>query len=798
MTRHDLVFATRMLRKAPGFTLAAVLATALGIGANTAIFTVVKQVLLQPLPFKDPGRIVSVDEVRGGRGSSISPPNFADWRAQNRTLAALGGYNDNPLTLTAASEAVRLEGLAIDAQVLPALGVQPMLGRGFTEDDMRPGARPVVLLGHGVWRRVYGGDPGVVGRAITLEGEHYEVAGVMPAGFEFPEATELWVPLVFTPGNLADNQRGAHYISAVGRLRDGVSVDQARQDLDRIEQDIARRFPTRVGGYSIGMQSLLAAMTEPYQRPLWILFGAVGFVLLIACVNVSNLLLARATTRTGEIAVRAALGAGRGRLMRQLLAESVVLSLVGGAAGLLLGSWGVRALMAVAPADLPRAGAVQMDLAILAFSAGLSFVAGLVFGLAPAVIASRPDLAVFLRDVRRDGGSAGGRRRLRGVLVAAQVALALVLLAGAGLAARSFDRLARVDPGFRPAGVVSFEVTLPAATYPSLPSQVQFFRHYVERVQAEPGVLSAGAVSFAPLTRSGFGGSFTIYDRPESENEGSAQVRSVTPGYMETIAIPLRAGRFVTARDTESAPRIALVSETAARRYWPGQNPVGKRIRVHVNETIKEPREIVGVVGDVRTRGMEFEPGPVIYLPHSQYGPETMIVMARTSGDPIAAVPQLKAALKSIDPGVALTRPRPLDDTVSASVAEPRFRTLLLSIFAVVSLALAAVGLYGVVAFSVSQRRAELGLRMALGANPADVLRLVLREGMRPVAAGIGAGLLGAAMLAGVMKSLLFGVDTLDPITFMAVAAALTAVALLACYIPARRAMGVDPATSLR
>ena len=798
MTRHDLVFATRMLRKAPGFTLAAVLATALGIGANTAIFTVVKQVLLQPLPFHDPGRIVSVDEVRGGRASAISPPNFADWRAQNRTLESLGGFNGNPLTLTAASGAVRLEGLAIDAQVLTALGVQPMLGRAFTEDDTRPGARPVVLIGHGVWRRFYGGDPGVVGRAITLEGQSYEVAGVMPAGFDFPEATELWVPLVFTARNLADNQRGAHYISAVGRLRDGVSVEQARQDLDRIEQDIARRFPTRVGGYSIGMRPLLDAMTAPYQRPLWILFGAVGFVLLIACVNVSNLLLARATTRTGEMAVRAALGAGRGRLMRQLLAESVVLSLAGGAAGLLLGSWGVRALMAVAPADLPRAGAVRMDLPILAFSVGLSFAAGLIFGLAPAVVSSRPDLAVFLKDLRRDGGSSGGRRRLRAVLVAAQVALALVLLAGAGLAARSFDRLARVDPGFRTAGVLSFEVTLPEATYPSLPSHVQFFRQYIERVQAEPGVLSAGAVSFAPLTRAGFGGSFTIYDRPESDNEGNAQVRSVTPGYMETLAIPLRAGRFVTAGDTESGTRVALVSETAARRYWPGENPVGKRIRVHVNEATKEPREIVGVVGDVRTRGMEVEPVPVIYVPHSQYGPETMVVMARTSGDPVAAVPQLKAALKSIDPGVALTRPRPLDDVASASVAEPRFRTLLLSIFAVVSLALAAVGLYGVVAFSVNQRRAELGLRMALGANPADVLRLVLREGMRPVAAGIAAGLAGAAMLAGVMRSLLFGVDTLDPLTFAAVAAALTVVALLACYVPARRAMGVDPATSLR
>jgi putative ABC transport system permease protein len=439
-----------------------------------------------------------------------------------------------------------------------------------------------------------------------------------------------------------------------------------------------------------------------------------------------------------------------------------------------------------------------MDVTILLFSVALSFVAGLVFGLAPAVVASRPDLAVFLKDVRRDGASSGGRRRLRAVLVGAQVALALILLAGAGLTARSFERLARVDPGFRTAGTLTFDVTLPGATYPSLASHTQFFRQYLERVQTEPGIISAGAVSFAPLTRSGFGGSFTIYDRPEAASEGNAQVRSVTPGYMETLAIPLRAGRLLDARDTESAPHVALISESAARRFWPGENPVGKRIRVHVNETGRIPRDIVGVVGDVRTRGMEIDPVPVIYVPHAQYGPESMIIVARTSGDPLAAVPQLKAALKAVGPGVALSGARTMDDVVAASVAEPRFRTLLLSIFGIVSLALAAVGLYGVVAFSVNQRRSELGLRMALGAEPGDVLRLVLREGMRPVAAGILVGLGGAAILARVMKTLLFGVDALDPVTFGAVAAALACVALAACYLPARRAMTVDPANTLR
>jgi putative ABC transport system permease protein len=798
MIRQDLLFALRMLRKAPGFTLAAVLAIALGIGANTAIFTVVKQVLLQQLPYHDAARIVNVDEVRGARASSVSPPNFLDWRAQNRTLSTLGAYNEQTLTLSGGSDAMRLEGVAIDAQVLPALDARPVLGRGFTGDDTRVGARPVALLGHALWQRLYGGDVGIVGRTIILEGAPYEVVGVMPPGFAFPEQKEIWVPLILTPRDISPNQRGAHYLSVVGRLRDGVTVAQAREDVDRIEQAIAQQFPTKVGGYSIGMDSLLDSMVALYQRPLWILFGAVGFIMLIACVNVSNLLLARATTRTGEIAVRSALGAGRTRLMRQLLAESVVLSLAGGAAGLLLGSWGVRALMAVAPADLPRADAVRMDSTVLIFSVLLSVIAGLVFGLAPAVVASRPDLAVFLKDVRRDGGSSGGRRRLRGVLVAAQVALALVLLAGAGLAARSFDRLTRVDPGFRTSNVLTFEIVLPEATYPQMAAITQFFRDYVERIQRQPGITAAGAVSFTPLARSRFGGSFSLLDRPEASNEGNAQVRSVTPGYMEALSIPLRAGRFVDARDTEIAPRVALVSESAARRYWPGGNPVGKQIRVHVNESIRAPREIIGVVGDVRIRGLEIEPVPVIYVPHAQYGPETMSIVARTAGDPLQALPELKAILKSVAPGVAISRPRTAEDLIAASVAEPRFRTLLLSIFAIVSLALAAVGLYGVVAFSVNQRRAELGLRMALGANPGDVLRLVLREGMMPVAAGILVGLAGAAALASVMKTLLFGVDALDPVTFAAVATVLACVALAACYVPARRAMMVDPAHTLR
>ena len=798
MIKQDLVFALRMLRKAPGFTIVAVIATALGIGANTAIFTVVKQVLLQPLPYPDAARIVDVNEYGRGIASAVSPPNFMDWRTGNQTLSALAAYSEEVLTFSGGAEPSRVSAGFVDENLTAVMGVQPLLGRAFTAADTRPGARKVVILGHDIWQRVYGGDRAIVSREVILEGAPHEVIGVMPGGYDFPDDSELWLPLRLDAHDLSPNQRGAHYIAAVGRLKPGISAAQATADLDRIEQALAKQHPDKMEGYAVAAVPLLNSMVDSVQRPLLILFGAVGCVLLIACVNVSNLLLARATTRTGEIAVRAALGAGRRRLVRQLLAESIVLSLAGGAAGLLIGSWGVRALMSVAPPDLPRASAVQMDGAVLLFSLMLSIVAGVVFGTAPAIVASRPDLSVFLKDVRRDGGSSGGRRRLRATLVAAQVALALVLLAGAGLALRSFERLVHVDPGFRTANVLTFRISLPDAAYPSMASQTQFFRDYTERIRQMPGVAATGAVSIAPVTRSGFGGSFTIYGRPEGADEGNAQVRSITPGYLEALAIPLKAGRRFAAQDTEGGPRVALVSEAAARRFWPGENPVGKQLRLHVNEAARTVREIVGVVGDVRTRGMEIEPAPVVYVPHTQYGPEAMTIAVHTAGDPMNIVPELKAALKTLGPGVAISRARTMEDLVSANVAEPRFRTVLLSIFAVVSLALAAVGLYGVVAFSVNQRRSELGLRMALRADPRDVLRLVMREGMMPVAAGILAGLGGAAILARVMTTLLFGIDAFDPVTFAAVAGALTAVALAACYVPARRATRLDPATTLR
>jgi putative ABC transport system permease protein len=799
MIRHDLTFTVRMLRKAPGFTLAAVCATALGIGANTAIFTVVRHVLLQPLPYPAPDRLVAVNEYAHGNATAVSPPNFVDWRAATTTLASITGYNEQVVTLAAGeTEPSRIGVALVDEAFAGVTGVAPLLGRSFGAADVQPGGRKVVVLGYGLWQQAFGGDRGVVSRQIQLEGEPYEVIGVMPRGFDFPDASDAWLPLRLDAHDLGDTQRGAHYLSAVGRLAPGVTAAAATADLDAIEQRIAARFPSRVGGYTVAAVPLLASMVGDVQRPLLVLAGAVAFVLLIACVNVANLLLARATTRTGEIAVRAALGAGRARLVAQMIAESVVLALAGGAAGLLLAAWGVRALTAVAPADLPRADGIAIDGPILVFTVVLSMVAGIVFGTVPALLASRPNLAVFLRDAGRDAGAAGGRRRLRAVLVTAQVALALVLLASAGLALRSFQRLTRVDPGFRTGNVLTFDISLPEAAYATKAAQAMFFRDLTSRLAAIPGVAAAGAVSMPPVTRDGFGGTFTVFGRPPGQDEGSAQIRSMTPGYFPALSIPIVAGRGLTDLDAATSAPVAVVSESAARRFWPGENPVGKQLRLHVNEPKRLVREIVGIAGDVRTRGMELEPVPVVYVPHAQYGPESMTLAVRGSADPRALLPQMKSVLRELAPAVAMGRARPLDALVAANVAQPRFRTLLLSVFATVALILAAVGLYGVVAFSVNQRRPELSVRMALGADRREVLRLVLREGMAPVAVGIGLGLAGAAAAGRVMATLLFGVEPFDPLTFAAVAATLVAVGFAACYIPALRATEVDPAASLR
>jgi len=629
-----------------------------------------------------------------------------------------------------------------------------------------------------------------------FDGVPHQVVGVMPRDFSFPDGVDLWIPLVITPGELTPNQRGAHYLLAVGRLRPGVSVDAARDELRAIHQQLAAEY-SAVRGYGAWAQPFLHATVGNVREPLVMLLGAVGFVLLIACANVSTLLLASATTRRPEIAVRCALGAARWHIARQLLVESVVLAMAGGALGVLLAAWGVRGLDAVLPQDLPRGDGIGVNTTVLLFTMTISVLTGVLFGMAPAVYASATtNLSTFLKDARRDGRSGASGGGIRGLLVGAELAMSVMLLVGAGLAMRSFARLTAIDPGFDARQTIALGLSLPEQR--DLPSIARFGREFVDVVASQPGVVSAGSVSTPPLTRGGVGGTFTILGSTRTDDLAMS-VRAATAGYFETLRIPIVRGRGLTRGDHEASPRVAILSAEAARRFWPGEDPIGRRIHIHVAVGAPETeRLIVGIAGDVRTGRIERSPGPVVYVPHAQYPTRRMTVFARAAGDPASITSVLRHELRRLDPELAPTRIDAGEALVAASVAQPRFRTILLALFAAVALTLAAVGLYGVTAFSVSQRRTELGLRMALGADSASVVRLVLRQGARPVAAGLVIGIIGAAALAQVFSTLFFDMPRVDPLTFAGVPVLLVGVAALASYIPARRAARLDPLAALR
>ena len=797
MLLQDLRFAVRMLWKKPGFSLTAIAVLALSIGANTAIFSIVQGVLLRQLPFDNPDRIVRINETSARGRVTVSPPNFVDWQAQNRSFEAMAAYYDLVVTLSGEAAPERVDAVRASAGFFDVLGTRALAGRTFTAEEVRPNGPRVVILGHDLWQRRFGASPAIVGTSIIIEAQPHLVVGVMPRGFAYPDGYELWLPLVFQPTELRPNQRGAHYIGAVGRLKPGVTREQAQDDIAAIEARLATEYP-QVQGYGIWIEPIFDAIVGEYRRPLWMLFGAVICVLLIGCANISNLLLARGSSRRTEISIRTALGAGRWRILRQLLAESTLLAVAGGAAGLVLAMWSSRTLAALLPADIPRDAAVGLDTGVLLFTLAVSVAGGMLFGIAPALEASRGDLVTALKDARREG-SGRSRRGLRNALVAAEVALALVLLAGAGLALRSFERLASVETGFDARGTLVMDLVLPQATYPDGRAIVRFYERYIEALAAQPGITAAGAVAIPPLARGGYGGTFSQIGRPDPEEEPRMQVRAATPGYLEAVRVPLLRGRLIHSADRATAPHVAVISESAARQYWPGEDPIGQRIRIHVSSITREvEREIVGVVGDVRASRIESAPSPLVYVPHAQYPFEFMTVFVRPAGDPMSVAAMVRTQLSAIDPEIAIGSLRPGESLVSRAVAQPRFRMVLLAAFAGTALALAALGLYGVMSFLVNQRRSEIGLRIALGAAPGEVVRLVLRQGMTPVLAGMAVGLAGALLLTGVMRGLLFGVEPFDPLTFGAVSLLLAAVATLACYVPARRAASVDPLVTLR
>jgi predicted permease len=796
--RQDLRYAVRLLRRQPGFAAVAILTLALGIGATTAVFTVVNGVLLRPLPYPDADRIVELQSVgRSGRGGAISPADFVDYQRLTKTMASVAALTEADVALTGAGEPERITGQVVTPEFFDVMGVHPSVGRAFAGTSAKDDRYAV--LGYGLWQRAFGSDPSIVGRTIALDGEPYLVTGVMPAGFAYPDRSEIWLPLAFTPHQIEDSQRGARWIQAIGRLHPGVTITGADADVSRIAAQLAAAYPDKDGKYGARATALLDTMVDGVRPALLVLQAAVVLVLLIACANVANLFLVRAAGRRAEVAVRASLGATRGRLLRQFLTESVLLAVLGGAAGLLLGVWSVHGLLALDPSALPRVRDVAVTPRVFAFTGLVALLAALVFGSVPALQLARAGGDASLRGGARQVG--GGQRRLRASLVVAEMALALLLAVSAGLLMRSFYNLQHVRKGYDPDHVLTFSLFLPTGSYGTPERITAFYHQLLPALEGVPGVESSGMIFGLPLGEFNGHSTFSIEGRhPVDEDEQNAYVRVIGGDYLAAMRIPLRAGRRFGATDTASGPLVAMLNETAARRYFPDGRAIGQRIRVHATFSDGQYgfREIVGIVGDVRHRGLALATDPEIYIPYDQQPIDFGAVVARTRTDPMAAAAAVRDRIHAIDPALPVAGMMPMTAVVADSIASDRFIAVLLALFGALALGLAAIGIYGVMSYAVSQRTREIGLRMALGAGRGDVLRMVAREALRLSAIGIAIGLVTAAAATRALGQLLYGVSSGDPVTFAAVAAVVVVTALAASYFPARRASRVDPMAALR
>jgi len=806
---QDIRFGLRMLLKSPSISIVATIALALGIGANTAIFSVVNAVLLRPLPFPDPDSLVSVFETDTQRGQirgSHSYPNFMDLRAQNTVFERVASYHSADYILTGSGEPARLQGSVVTADLFPLLGVAPMLGRTFLPDEEKPGDGRVVILSEQLFRKHFNSDPSILNQAITLDGRPFTIVGVMPASFEFPiqnDPVDLWTTIAGDASGKvpATGQRGAHFLSVIARLKPGIKQEQAQTDLTTIAARLEQQYPDTNTHKSLRIDSALAALVGDIRPALLILLGAVACVLLIACANVANLLLARATSRHKEMAIRAALGASRMRVIRQLLTESVLLSLVGGAVGLLLAVWWSDLLVALGKDDIPRAVHVGIDWRVLGFTLGLSLITGLIFGLAPAHHSAKGELVESLKDGGR-GTSEGARRSsIRNLLVVSELAIAVVLLVVAGLLIQSLWRLQNVNSGLQPKNVLTFNLAVPEIKY-NFERQSQFFIDLKSRLEATPGVQSASTIFPLPLSGDRFSISFEIEGRPMApKDHPSADFFTTGVGYFRAMGIPIIKGRDFDDRDKHGSTPVIIVNETFARQIFPNEDPIGKRIHPGISSIDGEEsmmREIVGVVGDVRNRNLNTEAKLAYYVPQTQVPFSQMVAVVKTSGEPRSMISAVTKDVAAMDADVPLFGVKSMEEYMSASVAAPRFNTTLLSIFAGVALVLTIVGLYGVMSYSVVQRTNEIGIRLALGAQSRDVLLMIVKQGSRLIVVGLLIGLAGAFAATRVIASLLFGVTTKDPFTFVAAAVLLAIVALLACYVPAWRATKVDPLEALR
>jgi len=805
---QDLRFGLRTLAKHPGFTIVAIITLALGIGATTAMFSVVDGVLLAPLPYPNPNRVMILFETSSSFNEmSVSYPNFLDWQRQSRSFSGLAAYRDDSFNFAAPGGAERASARMVSDNFFKVLGVFPALGRGFTPQDNRFGAAPTAILSYNFWQRQFGGKPGVLGRTITMDDQNYTVIGVLSKDFWFLDRRDVYVPIGIYHKLWSQNRQSRSNTRVVGRLKPGVTVGQAQAEMTGIAERLRQEYPKDNAGVGINVKPIGSYIVENVRGTLWLLLGAVCFVLLIACVNVANLLLSRAAVREKELAIRAALGASWRRVVRQLLTESILLGLLGGGLGILLAFTGTRLLLTSVPGELPRSQNVGLDLRVLLFVVAVSVITGVIFGLAPALRSAKPDLQDALKEGSR--GSTGGRHRLQRGLVVAEVGLALVLLAGAGLALESILWLNGVNTGFNPNHVLIFDVYLPPARYSGATSTLGFYHQLLNRLRNLPGVEAAAAADDIPMT----GDSEIFYyvagrPKPEPQNMPWAMLYLTTPGYLRAMDISLLRGRFFTDQDNLSSHPVVVIDENMARSMFPHQDPIGQHIIIPF-KGLEEPREIVGIARHIKHNGpaeRNWKIQNAFYMPIAQIpdplyrvvGTFNATLVVRTSVDPQSIVASVKRTVEAVDSGVAVSGVRTMNELERTSLAAQRFTMILMAIFAVLALALAAIGIYGVISYHVAQRTHEIGIRMALGARQRDVLFWVVRQGMTLALGGVAAGVVAALALTRLMASMLYGVKPSDPATFVAVSLILAGVALLATYIPARRATKVDPMVALR
>jgi len=804
---NDLQYGLRMLWKYKSVSGIALLTLALGIGVNSAIFSVVNAVVLRPLPYPESERLMVVWgnlHKTGLEEIEISALEFQDFQQQCQAFEHIAAYAIQGLNLTGVDQPERVRGATVSANLFPTLRVQPQLGRNFTVDEDSAGNDAVVILGDSLWQRRFGGDPSVINKTVQLDGRTLTVIGVMPANFHFPDRdTEAWIPLAFTPDLLEENNRGSHFLNVIGRLKSGVTPSQAQADLDTVTTRLSQEHvSTYRGGFSASIRSLHEELVGNLRRAMLVLLGAVGLVLLIACANVAHLRLASATSRYREFAIRAALGANRARVVRQFMTESLLLSFIGGALGLTLAVWVVRALVFLMPKDTPRLEEIKLDYRVVLFTLGTSLLTGIVFGLAPSFQAARTNLNDVLKEAGR-GGDASRRLKLRNLLVVSEFALSLVLLIGAGLMVKSLLRLQEVKPGFDSANLLTMRIALPSSKYETFTKSHTFFQQLLDQLEARPEVESVGAINLLPFGGGGGDRSFSIQDQPTASGHArpDEQVRFVTPGYFRAMSIPLLSGRDFTRRDLPDTPQVAIVNSAFARKFWPNDNALGKRISFQNNN----PKwyEIVGVVGNVKHRGLDIQDHAEIYIPAFQPlfadgNVPALYLAVRTKSDPLLLAPAMRSEVAALDRDQPIYSLMTMDQRISDSIAPRRFNMFILGLFAALALVLAAIGIYGIMAFSVVQRTHEIGVRMALGASTRDVLTLVMRNGFKLALIGIIVGLVAAFAATRVLSSLLYEVSARDPLIFVLDAILLAMAALLACYIPARRATKVDPLVALR